>query len=168
MKNDHMASMKYGHLLTALDDLSDEELQSIYRDCSSWDGSFEECCLYDLDELEDLLEWDSDTISEFIHIGETDYYYADAYGWHGLDLQDVRAHMEFWNADLAEWLADCLTLEYDFDESCFEAFIDNTAPWEFENTEELIMATLCDLAYAQGFVSLARDEEKLEKLYLEL
>ena len=168
MKNDYTASVKYGYLQTALDDLTDEDLQGLYRDCTSWDGSFEECCLYDLEELENLLEWDSDTIREFIHIGETDYYYEDCYGWHGSGSQDVRAHMEFWNADLAEWLADCLTLEYDFDESCFEVFIDYKAPRTFENDEYLIKAALCDLAYAKGFISLARDEEKLEKLYLEL
>lgn len=168
MENYYMPSVKYGYLQTALDGLSNEELQELYRDCTRWDGSFEECCLYDLDELEDFLEWDSDTIREFIHIGETDYYYGDCYGWHGLDSRDMRDHMSYYSYDLAEWLADCLTLEYDFNESCFEVFIAYKAPWAFENDEDLIKAALCDLAYAQGFVSLARDEEKLEELYLEL
>lgn len=168
MKNVYIPSVKYGYLQTALDDLPDEDLQDLYRDCTTWDGSFEECCLYDLDELEDLLEWDSDTIREFIQIGETDYYYGDCYGWHGLDSRDMRDHLSHYSDDLAECLADFLTLEYDFDESCFEVFIDSKAPWAFENDEDLIKAALCDLAYAQGFVSLARDEEKLEKLYLEL
>lgn len=168
MENNYQANVKHGYLLTALDALSDDELQRIYHDCALWDGSFEECCLYDLDELADLLEWDSDTIREFIGIGASDYYYADCYGWHGLDLQDARAHMEWWNADLAEWLADCLTLEYNYDESCFETSIDNAAPGEFENTEELIMAALCDIAYDHGFISLAMDDKKLFNLYLEL
>lgn len=168
MENSFLPSVKCGHLHTALDGLANEDLQELYRNCSSWDGSFEECCLYDLDELNDFISWDSDTIRDFIRIGETDYYYADCYGWHGLDLQDVRAHFEFWNSDLAEWLADCLTLEYNYEDSCYEVFADSSIPWIFENDEDLIKAALCDLAYAQGFITLARDEEKLEKLYLEL
>lgn len=168
MKNNYMPSMKHGCLLTALDDLSDKELHSIYCDCFSWDGSFEECCLYELDELLELLTWDSETIKEFIRIGESDYYYADCYGWHGLDLKESRAHMEFWNADLAEWLSDCLTLEYNYDQSRFETSIDNSAPWEFKNTEELIMAALCDLAYDHGFISLAKDDKRLFDVYLDL
>lgn len=168
MENNYQANVKYGHLLTALDGLTTEDLRELYSEANSWDGSFEECCLYDLDELVDLIEWDSDTIREFISIGESDYYYVDAYGWHGLDLQDVRAHMEFWNDDLAEWLADTVSLVYNYEDSCYEVFAYSSIPWAFENDEDLIKAALCDLAYEQGFVSLARDEEKLEKLYLGL
>lgn len=168
MENNYLPSVKYGHLKTALDGIANDDLQELYREASSWDGSFEECRLYDLDELEDLIAGDSDTLREFIKIGECDYYYEDSYGWHGLDSRDVQEHLSHYSDDLAEWLADCITLEYNYDESCFDAFMDKRTPWAFENDEDLIKAALCDLAYAQGFISLARDDQKLEKLYLEL
>lgn len=168
MENRYLPSVKYGHLQTALDDLAIEDLQELYREACSWDGSFEECCLYDLDELVDLITWDSDTIREFIKIGEADYYYSDCYGWQGIDYGCVHDRLSYYSDVLAEWLTDCLTLEYNFDESCFEVTIDYKAPWSFENDEELIKAALCDLAYRQGFISLARDEEKLEELYRQL
>lgn len=168
MENNYQANVKYGHLLTALDELSDIDLQALYREARSWDSAFDECCLYELDELDEFITWDSDTVREFIRIGESAYYYADCYGWHGLGLQDVRAHLKFWNADLAECLADFVTLEYNYEDSCYEVFADSWIPWTFEKDADLIKAALCDLAYAQGFVSLARDEEQLENLYLEL
>ena len=168
MKSIYKADMKYGHLLAALEDLALDDLHLLYREANTWDGSFEECVLYTLEELDDFIEWDYDSVREFISIGESDYYYEDCYGWNGMDLQGVRSHLEFWNADLAEWLANSLTLDYDFEDSKFILWSDSSTPWTFERDEVLITAAACDLAYAQGFIGLAHDKEKLEKLYFEL
>lgn len=93
--------------------MDDGDLMSLVNSLNSWDGSFEECQWYDMDELDDLLS--GSTPTEILNMGwfgsergfnpNRDYFKFDAYGnlVSGYDV-DVVADIEDFVPDIIDYL----------------------------------------------------------------
>lgn len=124
----------------------DEELMSLVNALSSWDGSFEECQWYDMDELDDFLS--GSTPTEILNMGwfgsksgfnpNRDYFKFDAYenlvsGW---DV-DVVADIEDSLPDIIDYLQrqDVGHTDDDTLDAIIEA--DDTAMFDEETFEQV-------------------------------
>lgn len=157
--------MKYENTIKYLEQLDDETLMYAFKDACSYDAMFEECELFTLDDLREYY-YDAlgDILEDLIKIGETDYYYADAYGWHGLSACEVHDHLTFYMDDLAAWLYDNALFYYDNDASEFVFTCYADMPDTLDRDEDFLLALLKDLAYNNCYIGLLNNADKLHEV----
>lgn len=157
--------MKYDNTIKHLQELDDETLIRIFKDVRGYAGEFVDCDLLTIEDFREIYydnAWD--IAEELIEVGKADYYFEDAYGWHGLDAFEVYDHLAFWLEDLAEWVYDQALFYYDNDEndfvySCYEGMPD----W-LDRDEDFLFALLKDLAYNNCYIGLLNNADKLREV----
>ena len=155
--------MKYDNTIKYLKQLDSETLIYIYKDVCDYDGSFDECNLYTIEDFRNSYDYNAwDIAEDLIEVGKADYYYfVEGYGWYGLDASEVHDHLAFWLEDLAEWLYKHAMFYYDYAEAEFVYSGYEGMPVMLCSDESFLLALLKDLAFNNGFIGLLNDADKL-------
>ena len=94
-----------------INELDNETLLQLYRDCNSWDGSFDFCNIWDIEELADCMNSNAYELARSIIYGKVtnvmDPVRYNAYGnLESVSEYDLYNDCDYYKEDLIDWLVE--------------------------------------------------------------